>query len=238
MCKTREIRTAVDFSGAIFNQLYEITDHAAPDFLNTNTMSNTADTLKFLLFMGKLKDTKRTGWVLRDVPEPESIADHMYRMAIMAMIIGNHTDAAVDKDKCIRMSLVHDMGECIAGDITPACGISKEEKFKREQNAMHTLGHLVDSATGEELRSLWMEYEGQDTPEARLVKDLDRFDMILQAYDYEVQMVKPGKLQEFFDSTYGKFENSVVKEWVEELYKMRSQLLLQDTPEGPAQKAS
>ena len=35
--------------------------------------------------------------------------------------------------RCMKMSLVHDLAECIVGDITPTCGISKEEKNKREK---------------------------------------------------------------------------------------------------------
>lgn len=43
--------------------------------------------LDFLLIVGKLKTEKRTGWVNNKVPQVESIADHMYRMAIMAFFI-------------------------------------------------------------------------------------------------------------------------------------------------------
>ena len=49
----------------------------------------------------------------------------------------------------------------------------------------------------------WQEYEYQRSDEARFVKDLDRFEMILQAHEYETQQVGKGGLQEFFDSTKG-----------------------------------
>lgn len=185
-------------------------------------MSDAADALKYFMMVGKLKDIRRTGWVLRGVPDPERIAGHMYRMAIMAMMLGNSPDAGVDKDKCVKMALVHDLAECIVGDITPTCGVSQEEKFKREASAMKDLGHLVDSVTENEFTGLWQEYEAQETPESQAVKDLDKFDMILQAHEYEVRMEDPGKLQEFFDSTNGKFGHPKVIQWVEELYKLRS----------------
>ena len=35
--------------------------------------------------------------------------------------------------RCIKMALVHDLAECIVGDITPSCGVSKEDKFAREK---------------------------------------------------------------------------------------------------------
>ena len=48
------------------------------------------------------------------------------------------------------------------------------------------------------------EYEEAASPEAKFVKDLDKFDMIAQAYEYELQEDKPGSLQQFYDSTRGK----------------------------------
>lgn len=52
----------------------------------------------------------------------------MYRMAVLAMLLGDDCDRA----KCIRMTLIHDLGEAIIGDITPHCGISATEKHRLE----------------------------------------------------------------------------------------------------------
>lgn len=52
----------------------------------------------------------------------------MYRMAVLAMLL----DDSYDRAKCIRMTLVHDLGEAIIGDITPYCGISVTEKHRLE----------------------------------------------------------------------------------------------------------
>ncbi len=35
------------------------------------------------------------------------------------------------------MALVHDLAECLVGDITPYCGVSKEEKHRRETVSGH-----------------------------------------------------------------------------------------------------
>ncbi|XP_026518105.1 HD domain-containing protein 2-like isoform X2 [Terrapene carolina triunguis] len=72
----------------------------------------------------------RTGWVYRNVEKPESVSDHMYRMAVMALVT---EDKQLNKDRCVRLALVHDMAECIVGDIAPADNISKEEKHQREE---------------------------------------------------------------------------------------------------------
>ncbi|KAG1665146.1 HD domain-containing protein 2 [Nymphon striatum] len=131
--------------------------------------------------MAKLK---RTGWVLRNVQDPETVSGHMYRMAILSMLIPTDVDGyQVNKDKCIKIALVHDMAESI--------------------DAMLKLQDLVGGSVGQELYDLWHEYEHQTSKEANLVKDLDKFDMILQAYEYEQQDKRPSELQEFFDSTEG-----------------------------------
>lgn len=65
------------------------------------------------------------------------------------------------------------------------------------------------------------EYEEQKTKEAKLVKDLDKFDMVLQAFEYETSQSRAGTLEEFFKSTEGKFTHPKIKLWVDQLYKER-----------------
>ncbi|XP_019745592.1 5'-deoxynucleotidase HDDC2 [Hippocampus comes] len=160
--------------------------------------------LQFLKLIGHLKRIPRTGWVHRKVQDPESVSDHMYRMALMSLVI---TDPKVDKDKCIKLALVHDMAECIVGDIAPSDNISKAEKHRREEAAMRQLSSLTPDHLGQEIYALWEEYEHQSSAEARLVKEFDRLEMILQAHEYEELEGTPGRLQEFFDSTQGCFQH-------------------------------
>ena len=77
--------------------------------------------LPFLSEVIKIKRTVRTGWKRKNVPEPESVSDHMYFMALMALVA---TPEHLNKDKCIKIAIVHDLAECITGDITPHDGIS------------------------------------------------------------------------------------------------------------------
>lgn len=46
-------------------------------------------------------------------------------------------------NRCMELAIVHDMAECIVGDITPICGISQEEKHRREEEAMERLADLI-----------------------------------------------------------------------------------------------
>ncbi|XP_071539226.1 5'-deoxynucleotidase HDDC2 [Panulirus ornatus] len=184
---------------------------------------NARKCLEYLKHIGRLKHIKRTGWVLRNVSEPETISGHMYRMAIMSFLLDEDDD--VNRDRVMKISLVHDMAESVVGDLTPHCGVSGEDKHKREVAAMEYFKSLVGEKAGNEMFNLFLEYEEQKTPEAKIVKDFDKFDMILQAYEYETDQNRMGTLEEFFKSTEGSFTHSKVKKWVQELYVQRSQTL-------------
>jgi putative hydrolases of HD superfamily len=131
--------------------------------------------------------------------------------------------STLDRVKCIKLALIHDLAESIVGDITPYCGIDKEEKKRREIEAIQKISSLLPGLAGEEIFKLFEEYESQETQEALWVKDCDRYDMIQQAYEYEKRDECPMKHQEFFDSTRGKFLNPFFVNLVEELNKQRQE---------------
>ncbi|GAU20942.1 hypothetical protein TSUD_200910 [Trifolium subterraneum] len=165
--------------------------------------------------------TKRSGWVRRDVKNPESIADHMYRMSLMALIAPDVP--GLDRNKCIKMTIVHDIAEALIGDITPLDGISKAEKSEQEQAALDYMCKIIgvgEGSRGKEITELWMEYEANSSPEAKFVKDLDKVEMILQALDYEDEQEKD--LDEFFQSTAGKFQTEIGKAWASEIVSRRN----------------
>lgn len=190
--------------------------------------------IKFLMEVGKLKQIERTGWVLNKIHSPERIAGHMYRMAIIPLLVlseDNNNSTKVDLNKVMQLSLVHDIAECIVGDFTPYDDISVEEKHRLEENAVHYLSSLLPSKVAKNFLTLYSEYEDQLTPEAQLTKELDRFDMVLQAFEYEKREYKrngilPG-LGEFFDfeRILSYIRNQELKEMVGQLLHMRSEFL-------------
>ncbi|KAJ2515748.1 hypothetical protein GGI11_003668 [Coemansia sp. RSA 2049] len=179
--------------------------------------TSASNAIDFLTIVERLKRTKRTGWINNGIRGPESIADHMHRMGIMAMLI---EDEALDRSRCIKMAIVHDLAESLVGDITPHDGVSKEEKRKLEADAMEQLVQTLGmSEHAREIQALWLEYENGETNEAKLVFDLDKCEMILQALEYEKSDAKA--LDQFFDSTRGVFKHPQVIAWAEEIYKRR-----------------
>ncbi|SAM04210.1 hypothetical protein [Absidia glauca] len=170
--------------------------------------SKAGNVIRFLHTIENLKRTKRTGWVDNGINKPESIADHMHRMGIMAMLVD---DPSLQRDRCIKMAIVHDLAEAVVGDITPHAGVSKEDKYTMEKARNTTMA--------QEIVDLWQEYEDASSPEALFVKDLDKFEMIVQALEYEKSDGK--QLESFFESTRGKFKHPAVKAWAEALYEER-----------------
>lgn len=141
--------------------------------------------LAFLEIVSELKHTERTGWVDRDLPKPESIADHMYRMSIICFLTA---DEKLNIAKCQQIALCHDMAESLVGDITPYdTSCDKTEKHRRELAAMEYLRDLVtkfNPRAGKLMYDMWHEYEFQTSPEARFVKDVDKFELVSQCSEY------------------------------------------------------
>ena len=195
--------------------------HEYLSFYNPFTDGNML--LDFLFTIGSLKRIKRTGWINHSIKEAESISDHMHRMTLIAMSI---EDKLIDKNKLVLMAAVHDLAEAIVGDITPNDGISNEEKHEMELNGIRVFKEqLNNSKFYNEIETLWLEYEAAMSPEALLCKDIDKFEMICTAFEYE-QAGYEG-LEAFFESTRGKFQHPEVIKLVEELYCRRLQFGVQ-----------
>jgi len=142
--------------------------------------------LDFMLLAGLLKTNKRTGWLLRGIENPESVADHQYRMALTASIAwtGGRNSAAGNP---VLVALVHDIAEALVGDFAPHDNITKRDKRVLEAAALRTLRACLGWSTppAKALQAAWEEYEHQTSPAGSFVKQLDKLEMCVQALEYE-----------------------------------------------------
>lgn len=113
------------------------------------------DTLKFMSLINNLKHSSRRGWELREVKNHEQIASHMYSMGMVTFLLGDNS--SLDRLKCLQLALVHDLAECIVGDITPMDNISEEHKHKMEDEAMKEITSNLGSEVGALIYSLYKE---------------------------------------------------------------------------------
>lgn len=179
--------------------------------------------VSFLNVVQLLKTQRRTGWVDHGIEPCESISDHMYRMGITAMLIKN---LDIDRNKCVRIALVHDIAESLVGDITPFDPVSKEEKHRREWESIQYLcNELVkpyNPAAAQEIMDDWLAYENISSPEARYIKDIDKFEMLVQCFEYEKKYNGEKDLTQFW-SAINSIKTEEVKGWVEDLFRRREE---------------
>lgn len=147
-----------------------------------------------LLALDPLADLPRTGFVLRGVAQPESIAAHSFGVALTTMLLVDALraeGASLDGERALRMALVHDAPEARTGDLpmpvkTPALGAAWKE-------AESTLASRLLPAPQAEA---WREAEAGETLEARVVKAADKIQMMAKVLAYGTQ--GRGQLRDFW----------------------------------------
>jgi putative hydrolases of HD superfamily len=71
---------------------------------------------KYLYEVGYLKRVKRSGWWLIGIRDPESVAEHVYRTAVLGYTLAV-LDGNADPMRVATMCLFHDNGEARVGDL-------------------------------------------------------------------------------------------------------------------------
>lgn len=137
---------------------------------------------KFLVNVEKLKQEVRHSWT-GNKNRQESVAEHSWLMSLMVLIFAPKLKSKkVDTLKALKMAIIHDLAEALMGDI-PAQEISKrkEDKAKNEIKAMKKiLKDLPFENISQELWDLWEEYEKGESNEAKLVRMIDKTEVLVQ----------------------------------------------------------
>src|SRR3989344_445481 len=145
--------------------------------------SKKIDYLDFFKTVGKSKNLLRSGWKREKIKDPESIAEHSFRVGVLAMVLSEKVGVGLDKDKLIKMSLLHDLGELVTGDVVAErAGLvdikKRDAKERREKEGIREI--------------------------------FDKLEMALQAYEYEKTQGK--NLEEFFTSASLHIKEPFLKE--------------------------
>lgn len=123
----------------------------------------------------------------------------------------------------MKMCLVHDLPEAICGDIVPGGKVSDGEKKKLEEEAFGVIVKEMSGLRTEEFVGLFEEYEERKSGDSKIVKDLDRLEMVLQANEYELAYPGIGlDLSDFFKGQRAKLGNAQIIECFDELERQRN----------------
>jgi len=145
-----------------------------------------SELIKFFHDIGQLKNISRTGWGRCGIKKPESVADHSFRTALIAMVMSDYLK--FNTEKVMRLALLHDLAEVVTGDITPYDKLTTQEKREKELMAVEEI--LEGLTNAKDYLTLWKEYDNGASQEAKLVKNIDKFEMALQAAEYQKQFPK------------------------------------------------
>ena len=150
------------------------------------------DVLKLYYQFIHLKNLYRQGWLTCIIGmdcenRVESVADHSWAVTMLCMSVIQKYHLDLNLEKCMKLSLVHELGEVYAGDYIPN-QVSKDEKRKLEVQAVDTL--LDEVSFDNDFKKLWLDYENQSSEEAVFVKQVDKLEPMLQAVAYGVNPKK------------------------------------------------
>ena len=134
--------------------------------------------LAFIREIDKEKMIKRQSY-LTDCETHEDDAQHAWHMAIMTLLLKEYANEDIDVLKTVTMLLVHDLVEVYAGDTYAYDEEGKKTQAEREAKAADKLYGLLPEDQGEYLKSLWLEFEEQKTPEAKFARTMDCFQPLI-----------------------------------------------------------
>lgn len=129
------------------------------------------DKVKYILRQSTLFNSNRR----------ENDAEHSWHLAVMAMVLAEHSDKPIDLLKVLKMVLIHDIVEIDAGDTFIYSNTKDHNNIEEELAAAKRIFGILPEDQAEELLTIWQEFEAAESNEAKFAKSLDRFEPLLQS---------------------------------------------------------
>jgi putative hydrolase of HD superfamily len=175
----------------------------------------------------ELANLPRTGWVRRGVKNPETVAEHTLSLKCLAKVLGDFSEE--DRKELTDMLEIHDWPEAIHGDEVilnegdnDKYELLKRTKFEKEQNALRSICEKIGGA-GDTIFNLWIRFENSDDAVATFARQLDKYQAVEKALEYEKEQHIP-LFREFFDYSKKYITHTVLIEQLERLEEEWKQL--------------
>ncbi|MFJ2030083.1 HD family hydrolase [Streptosporangium sp. NPDC087985] len=176
----------------------------------------TARLAGLLYEIGLLKRYKRTGWLVAGVRDPESIADHSFRTAVIASVI-----AALEggnPERAAFMSLFHDSQETRITDIPYLAKRYLKAASNEEVTAEQMRG--IPSPIADAITGAVGEYEEKTSLDAQCARDADKLECLIQAVEYREQGHQ--NVQPWIDSSLAALQTATAKRLADEALRTGS----------------
>ena len=144
------------------------------------TKSNVS-ALNFFAEAGLLKRVKRSGWWVAGIENPETVAEHCFRCAVIAFYIAHKEN--VDPYKAVVMALFNDIHEARINDLHKM-GHYYIDFREAEKKVFADQILMLDEKVTRELENMRGEYDAQKSKESIVTRDADILECLLQAKEY------------------------------------------------------
>ena len=138
----------------------------------------------YIYEIGQLKRVQRSGWWLAGISNPESVAEHSFRTAILGYVLASLERA--DPMKTAMLCLFHDTHETRINDLHQVAKryIATETG---EREAFSEQVERLPEKIASDVRLLISDYEGKESLESKVAHDADLLECLIQAREYQSQ---------------------------------------------------
>jgi len=195
---------------------------------------NTKDLLDQIAFIKEIDKVKyiQRKTKLFNSDRCENDAEHSWHLALMAIVLAEHSNEPIDVLKVVKMVLIHDIVEIDAGDVFIYDTVKSHDNTDEERLAANRIFGLLPKNQADELISIWEEFEAGETNEAKFARSMDRLEPLLQNTSNN-----GGTWKEFgvnYDKVYEK--KSVIKNGSTSLWSYAEGLINESVEKGILKK--
>lgn len=140
--------------------------------------------VEFIFEAGMLKRVPRSGWSVLGINNPESVADHSFRCAVIGYLIARMENVSVSR--VLLMTLFNDIHEARITDLHKMA-----QKYidapAAENRSFADQVEPLPADIRDELSDVRSEYAAQETAESIVARDSDILECLVQAREYHEQ---------------------------------------------------
>ncbi len=149
--------------------------------------------LAFIFEIDKIKSIFRKT-KLFDKSRHENDAEHSWHLAMMAMVLSEHSNTLLDVPKVIKMVLIHDIPEIYTGDTIVYAKKGVQPSEEDMSSAKKVFG-LLPEPQNIEFYALWHEFESKQTAESKFAAAIDRLEPVMQNYFTDADAWRTNKVK-------------------------------------------